>query len=130
MKSHSTSWLIGAAVLVAVGLIAFATFGNRTPATYDELAQCLTDNGAVMYGAWWCPHCTDQKKKFGNAFDKVNYIECSPGGSRTVSQECQDADIQGYPTWRFEDGSELNGTRELVELAAQAGCVLPSAQTN
>lgn len=128
MKTNSTSLLIGAAVLVAVGLIGYATFGNRTPATYDAFAQCLTQQGAQMYGAWWCPHCTDQKKMFGRAFDNVDYIECSPNGSRTTSQECLDAGIQSYPTWRFADGTELNGAVPLPTLAEKTGCPLPGSE--
>ena len=39
-----------------------------------------------------------EKKLFGDAFKKVNYVECSPNGSKTMSQECKDAGVESYPT--------------------------------
>ena len=44
------------------------------------LANHLTMIGAQMFGAYWCPHCQEQKKKFGDAFSAVDYVECDPGG--------------------------------------------------
>ena len=29
---------------------------------YDNFAQCLVDSEIKLYSAWWCSHCTDQKK--------------------------------------------------------------------
>lgn len=119
--------MFSAAGLVVVGLIAFAiNQSSMTPSKYDSVAQCLTDNNVTMYGAWWCPHCDDQKERFGSAFEKINYVECSPGGSREMSQECKDEGIQGYPTWRFADGTELSGSQPIATLAERAGCEMPS----
>ena len=63
-NSKSAYYLYGAAVLVVVGLIAFATTQEAAQSPYDSFAQCLTDDGVKMYGAWWCPHCQSQKKLF------------------------------------------------------------------
>jgi Predicted membrane protein len=39
------------------------------------LARHLTQIGAKEYGAYWCPHCYDQKQLFGKeAFAIINYI--------------------------------------------------------
>lgn len=127
-KLNSSSILIIFAGIIAVGLIALAVMGNQTPAGAEELAECMTENGATMYGAWWCPHCEAQKELFGKAFDNIHYVECSPGGTRTMSQECQDAGIEGYPTWEFADGSRLGGERTLQELAEKTGCELPAQE--
>lgn len=87
------------------------------------LAQCLSDKGVVMYGAYWCPHCANQKEMFASAWDAVSYVECAqPGNPRAQTKECQDADIEGYPTWVFPDGARLSGERQLAELAEKAGC--------
>lgn len=89
----------------------------------ETLAQCLTDNDVVMYGAYWCPHCANQKREFGNAFDSVTYVECAtPGNPQAMNDECKDAGIKGYPTWVFPDGTRLSGERALTELADVAGC--------
>ncbi len=83
----------------------------------DKLANCLTEKGAVMYGAYWCPHCQEQKERFGAAFSKINYVECE-----VQKQKCADDNIKGLPTWRFKDGSSAEGAQELSVLAKKAGC--------
>lgn len=128
LKSKQSSYyLYGAAVLVVVGLIVFAAnnaVGQSTPSPYDDFAQCLSNAGVTMYGAWWCPHCEIQKDLFGNAFDNVTYIECSTA-ARTMNQTCKDAGIEGYPTWEFSDGSRASGEQTLETLAEKSGCALP-----
>jgi len=42
----------------------------------DQLASCLTANGATFYGTERCQHCKDQKKLFGDAVAKVNFVDC------------------------------------------------------
>lgn len=78
-----------------------------------------------MYGAWWCPHCAEQKEDFGYAFQYVNYTECSPEGQRTLNQACKQAGIHNFPTWQFSDGSRKEGTLPLTELSQRTGCKLP-----
>lgn len=126
-SKQSSYYLYGAAVLAVVGLIVFATnnsIGQSAPSPYDDFAQCLTDSGVTMYGAWWCSHCENQKDLFGSAFDNVNYIECSTV-ARTMNQICSDAGIDGYPTWEFADGARASGEQSLETLAEKSGCVLP-----
>lgn len=126
-SNQSSYYLYGAAVLVVVGLIVFAansTIGQNAPSPYDDFASCLTTAGVSMYGAWWCPHCEQQKDLFGSAFDHVNYVECSTA-ARTMNQTCKDAGIEGYPTWEFSDGSRASGEQSLETLAQKSGCALP-----
>ncbi|MBI4435611.1 hypothetical protein HY630_02980 [Candidatus Uhrbacteria bacterium] len=125
-SKQSSYYLYGASVLVVVGLVVFAannSVGQNAPSPYDGFAQCLTDSGVTMYGAWWCPHCSRQKDVFGSAFDYVNYIECSTA-ARTMNQTCRDAGIEGYPTWDFADGSRVSGEQTLEALAQKSGCPL------
>ena len=83
----------------------------------EMLAKCLTENGAVMYGAYWCSHCNDQKGMFGDAVKFINYVECTED-----QQACAEAGVQGYPTWIFADGSSVAGAQQLGTLAAATGC--------
>ena len=122
---------VGTAVLlVAVG--SFAIHKMNTPANageYDAFAQCLTDKGVAMYGAWWCPHCQNQKKLFSASFSKIKYIECAqPGNSNAQTQECINAKINGYPTWVFADASRIEGEASFNALGNKTGCSLPAAQ--
>lgn len=93
---------------------------------YDTFAQCLGDAGAKFYGAYWCPHCQEQKRLFGNSI-KLPYIECSTPNGEAQTQICIDAKISGYPTWEFSDGSRLDTVQSLQALSEKTGCALPTA---
>ena len=88
------------------------------------LAEHLTSIGAKKYGAFWCPHCFEQKQLFGEeAFDKVTYIECAEGGKDPQPQVCSAAGIQSFPTWEI-DGKLYPGIKtgeELAELSNYQG---------
>lgn len=95
------------------------------PGKYDEFATCLKDKGAVFYGAFWCPHCQDQKKLFGKSAKLLSYVECSTADGNGQNQICIDKGVKSYPTWEFADGAFLNGKIALEELAEKTSCVLP-----
>lgn len=69
------------------------------------LAAHLKQTGAKMYGAYWCPHCHEQKQLLGkDAFKQIAYIECADAQiPQKQSDACRQAGVQSYPTW------ELNG---------------------
>lgn len=82
-----------------------------------SLADHLKQVGAKMYGAYWCSHCHDQKQLFGKqAFRKIPYIECDPGGANAQPEACKAAKIQSYPTWDIL-GKVYRGTQPLPDLA-------------
>lgn len=92
---------------------------------YDAFATCIKDSGAVFYGAYWCPHCNNQKEAFGTSKDLIPYVECSTSDGKDQMQICKDKQITGYPTWIFADGSKLSGEVPLETLAQKTSCVLP-----
>jgi len=79
--------------------------------------------GATMYGAYWCPHCQRQKELFGyEAFQYINYIECSPKGYKNDFGMCINDGIEGYPYWKFDmNGSSQSGEMELIDIAKKSG---------
>ena len=83
------------------------------------LANHLTDIGAKMYGAYWCPHCHDQKQLFGKeAASKIPYVECAEDGVNSQTEVCRSVpEVQGYPTWEV-NGQFYSGSQSLAELAA------------
>ncbi len=116
---------IMAVIILVVGGFAVVSWmeKNQVADVSAPLAQCLTEKGVKMYGAYWCPHCASQKKVFGKAFKDVTYVECAvPGNTQMQTQACQDAQIASYPTWVFPDGSRLSGEQTLSMLAERAGC--------
>ncbi|PSF32953.1 hypothetical protein C7H19_21025 [Aphanothece hegewaldii CCALA 016] len=127
-------WFIGiiVGIIVLVGTLGmYAPINNpraeKTPGGYDittvsgtaeiALAQHLKQVGAKMYGAFWCPHCHDQKQLFGKeAVAQINYIECDPRGKDPKPELCQAAKIQGFPSWEIK-GKFYQGTQSLEQLA-------------
>ncbi len=75
-----------------------------------------------IYGAFWCPHCQNQKKMFGSAADLLPYVECSTPDGKGQLTICKEKNIEGYPTWEFSDGTRLSGEVPLQTLAAKSGC--------
>ena len=91
----------------------------------DEFAKCITDKGAVMYGAFWCPHCANTKKMFGSSIQYIKYVECDPRGDNEQAELCIEKDIRAYDTWEFADGSRLISEPTFEQLSEKTGCVLP-----
>lgn len=86
------------------------------------LAQCLTQKGFKFYGASWCSHCAQQKLLFGDAAKSLPYVECFDPGASTLNKTCQDAKIQGYPTWVSPDNQRREGEQSIEQLAEFSGC--------
>jgi hypothetical protein len=98
---------------------------NFYPGKYDDFAECISERGLKMYGAYWCLHCSKQKELFGSSYKKINYIECSLPNNAGQSQECKDEGINSYPTWEFGDGTKKEGLITLDKLSEISGCELP-----
>ena len=82
-----------------------------------KLAEHLTKEGAVMYNAYWCPHCHDQKEMFGKeAAEKLNLVECAKDGFNNKRELCEAKGITGFPSWEI-NGSIESGVKSLRELA-------------
>ena len=82
-----------------------------------KLAEHLTNEGAVMYNAYWCPHCHDQKEMFGKeASNKLNLVECAKDGFNNKRELCESKGITGFPSWEI-NGSIDSGVKTLKELA-------------
>ena len=92
------------------------------------LAEHLQRTGAKMYGAYWCPHCADQKALFGAAVKNLPYVECDPKGENPQPDLCQAKQIEGYPTWEIA-GRLYPGTRSLLELATLSSYEAPSGSS-
>jgi hypothetical protein len=96
------------------------TTGTESNDYKAKLAKFLTQKGMVMYGAYWCTHCKDQKETFGDAFQFIDYVECDAGGPNGNPDECKAKGVEGYPTWIYQ-GQKYPGVRSLSELAGIVG---------
>ncbi len=117
--------IIGVVIVLAFGAVYYFGYQQRMH-KYDAFARCLTQKGVRMYGAWWCPHCADQKKLFEASFKYAPYVECGvPGTTAKMQAECTDAGIKHFPTWQFPPvGERVEGEMPLEDLSFRAGCPL------
>jgi hypothetical protein len=115
------------AVLIAAVIGTVYYFNNRSQHKYDAFARCLGDRGAKMYGAYWCPHCQEQKELFGASFEYAPYTECGiKGDLHGEAQVCKDEKIQHFPTWQFPPtGAREEKVFSLETLSDKTGCPLP-----
>lgn len=119
--------LIVIAVLVVVlGIAIFFAQKDSAPGQYDTFATCIKDSGATFYGAFWCPHCREQKAMFGNSAKLLPYVECSTPDGQSQTSICIQKEIKSYPTWIFANGEIGNGTQQFASLASSTGCALPT----
>ena len=107
---------------MAAALLLFAGCGEVKDGQYAEIAKCLTEKGVKFYGVYWCPHCSDQKKMFGDDLRYITYVECDPRGANADPAACKAAGVQRYPTWGFPGQENLVGPQEPADLAKKANC--------
>jgi len=116
----SKLWLyLGAGAGVFFLLIAAATaYHLLSPGPYDEFSKCLSEKGAVMYGAMgWCKYTQGQKAMFGKSFKHVDYHEFTDYPNDLE-------EIKTTPTWII-NGKIVENAQSLEELSRLSGCPLP-----
>lgn len=122
-KIFLISFILIGAIAIWGSITTYNKNKNRVPSEIETLAQCINDAGAKFYGAFWCPHCQNQKKMFGKfGAKKLPYTECSTADGKSQLQVCKDAGIEGYPTWVFSDGTKLTGDQTPLTLAEKTSC--------
>ncbi len=107
------------ALIIVVAIIAS---NSGAPGEYDGLARCLDEKGFKFYGAYWCPHCVQQKELFGSSADELPYIECSLPNNAGQTAVCAQAGIMSYPTWELPSGKRIEGLISIEELISFSGC--------
>ena len=126
MSIKKLAWIL-AALLVVGGMVWLVRTPGR-PGKLDSFAACIKDSGATFYGAFWCPHCQNQKAMFGSSAKLLPYVECSTPDGNNQLPVCKDAGVTGYPTWKFPDGTVLSGEIELAQLSELTSCEIPAEQ--
>ena len=110
-KSHKKHIILGLIAIFVIGISYYSYSAYSKPGYYDDFAKCLTEKGAVMYGALgWCKYTQAQKAMFGKSFDYVNYHEFT---------ELQG--IKKTPTWVI-GGKWYENTQSFERLSELTGC--------
>ena len=115
-------------VVILLAIIAGIVWLIKTPGKpgkLDAFATCIKDSGASYYGAFWCPNCKNQEALFGRSAKLLPRVECSTPDGKGQLPVCQEAKIEGYPTWQFADGTRVSGTQSLERLSELTSCQLP-----
>lgn len=111
-KSKSRYYAIAAVIIILIlSIAAYSFYSLGKPGHYDNFAKCLTEKGAVMYGAMgWCKYTQAQKGMFGKSFKYINYHEFQelPGIKKT-------------PTWVIDEKWHEN-VQSFEQLSAATGC--------
>ena len=112
----------------AVVLLGFYFLTNKStsgePKDIEAFTKCLSDGGVKLYGAYWCPHCQNQKEMFGNSIKNINYIECSTPDGEGQTDVCKQAGITSYPTWEFQGGKRVTGGLTFDKISEYSNCSL------
>ncbi|MEA5488943.1 MULTISPECIES: protein disulfide isomerase family protein [Pseudanabaena] len=101
----------------AIAQEAAPTVTTSSSANKIALAKHLRKIGAKLYTAYWCPHCHNQKQRFGKeAVKHLEVIECDRRGVKPQTQLCRDKKIRAYPTWEI-NGKLYPGNHSLESIA-------------
>jgi hypothetical protein len=124
--------IIGVLIAAVIVLAALGVFKSESREQLDmelvAFGQCLEEQGAIFYGAFWCPHCQNQKRMFGRqGSDALPYVECSTPDSQGQTEVCAEAGVESYPTWRFANGVETTGTQSIEALSENTECPITPA---
>ncbi|MBI2124811.1 hypothetical protein HYT92_03395 [Candidatus Pacearchaeota archaeon] len=112
-KSKKSKYYILAAVaaVLILSAAAYSVYSINKSGPYDAFAKCLTEKGAVMYGAMdWCKFTQAQKGMFGKSFKYISYHEFQelPGIKKT-------------PTWVI-NGQWHENVQPFEKLSQATGC--------
>lgn len=118
------------ASVLCVAWLALVSCSDQGPSVEarTQFAECLSENGWIMYGSTTCSACRAQRKAFGEAFHKITEVECNPNVPDNQVELCLKRDIGLTPTWINETGGQVQGRIEsyqlLDDLARMTGCPL------
>ncbi|MEW6062827.1 MAG: hypothetical protein AB1571_00440 [Nanoarchaeota archaeon] len=102
-------WVIVGIAIFGAGYIYYAY--SNSPGPYDDFAKCLTEKGAVMYGAIeWCKYTKAQAAMFGKSFKYINYKNYKEGQNIKIT-----------PTW-IMNNEIYEGLQSFDRLSAISGC--------
>ena len=104
--------IVSVVFLLIFGGIGFSYANSKKPGPLDNFAQCLTEKGAVMYGASWCQYTNGQKAMFGNSMKFIDYRDFT-----------KNKEVKITPTW-FIGGKKYENAQSLDKLASITGCVI------
>jgi len=101
--------MVAALVIAGIGV---GFINANKPGPLDDFAKCLTEKGAIMYGAPLCKYTAGQKAMFGNSMRLIDYRDFT-----------KDPNVKITPTWLI-NGAYYQNVQTFDGLADLTGCEL------
>lgn len=110
------------AALAGTSSVALSNVAVNAAPDAAALADHLKASKVVYYGSWRCSACQYQGRLFGDAVNRLPYVECAkPEEFPIQAAACQTAEIRAYPTWILPNGDRRVGVQSLEELQRWSG---------
>lgn len=130
-KLKITVNLVAPIIIAGVVSAGIMFLAQREPAPQQDLTslvECINETGVVYYKSVQCSNCRRQEQRLGDAYWKLNSIECHPDGQDSNPKLCLEKEVSKTPTFILEkDDVELNrlvGLQSVENLAEFSGCNL------
>lgn len=111
--------------LVVSGIVYFVQSGTVVKEDYTAFVEHLNEKGWVYYKSYTCSNCKRQEKLFGDAYQKLNAVECHPKGPNGNPELCLKRNITKTPTWLLEQDDQemmrLEGLQPIEDLMKISG---------
>ena len=104
--------IISIVFILIFGGIGYGYLNTLKPAPLDDFAQCLSEKGAIMYGATFCKYTHAQKAMFGNSMRFIDERDFT-----------EDPNIDITPTWLI-NGEYYENVLSFDRLAQLTGCTI------
>lgn len=110
-------------LLVCALALPFASFAE---APESALARCLTEKGATLYVADWCPYCNRLLDDFGPSATQLRITHCFD--DRSDAAACEKFNLPGVPIFLMPDPENpkkmvrLVGYASMRSIAEWSGC--------
>ena len=112
--------------IVFSGVIYFSQTSTYSKADHSKLVACMNEKGVVYYKSVRCSNCRRQEMMLGEAYKKLNSVECHPDGQNPQVELCLAKKIDKTPTFIMEVNKQeikrLVGLQQIKDLADFAGC--------
>lgn len=107
-KIYTTIAIVFSVLILSIG--SFAFINSKKPGYYDDFAKCLSEKGAIMYGANFCQYSHAQKGMFGKSIKFIDYKDFS-----------ENPNVKITPTWEI-NGNLIERVQSFDRLAELTGC--------
>lgn len=113
MKKRLKKGLINILIVLIILIIAYFVIRKPFQSADEKTTLCIAKN-SLLYTQYGCHACENQKKLFGENYEKLNVIDCW-----FEQEKC--TNITATPTWIIKDKT-ITGVQSIENLKELTGC--------